>query len=258
MHQLVREIIEKNELRKDMTTEQTDDAIAKIESMTSVPDVIVIESDTYHEGIVGLIAGRLKELYNRPSFVFTHHNGVYKGSARSIDGLNLMDLLNKEKTLLLGYGGHKSAAGLSIDPAKFDEFVIDINKNANLTDELRTKKIDVDAAFKVGEISEELIDGIAKLKPYGMNFPKPRFGLSDFVADLINTGSPYRGSDQKTVRLVDKNKFTVIMFKNPEAFQNVLHKFQRGQVIKVIGSPSTNLFNNVVSLQFQVEDNLMF
>ena len=258
MHQLVREIIEKNELRKDMTTEQTDAAVAKIEAMGAVPDVIVLEDDSYHEGIVGLIAGRLKELYNRPSFVFTYHDGVYKGSARSIDGVNLMDLLNKEKALLLGFGGHKSAAGLSIDPDKFDDFVVDINKNANLTDELRTKRVDVDMAFTVEDISEDLIDGIAKLKPYGMGFPKPRFGLSNFVADLINTGSPFRGADQKTVRLVDKNKFTVIMFKNPEAFQKVLPKFQQGKVIKVIGSPSTNLFNNVVSLQFQVEDNLMF
>jgi single-stranded-DNA-specific exonuclease len=217
-----------------------------------------LEDDSYHEGLVGLIAGRLKGLYHSPSFVFTYHDGVYKGSARSIDGVDLMELLNKEKALLLGFGGHKSAAGLSIDPDKFDDFVVDINKNANLTDELRTKRVDVDMAFTVEDISEDLIDGIAKLKPYGMGFPKPRFGLSNFVADLINTGSPFRGTDQKTVRLVDKNKFTVIMFKNPEAFQKVLPKFQQGKVIKVIGSPSTNLFNNVVSLQFQVEDNLMF
>ena len=258
MHSLVREIIESNEVRKDLTTTQTDDAIAKVNAMSCLPDVIVIEDDNYHEGIVGLIAGRLKELYNRPSFVFTKHNGVYKGSARSIDGLNLMDLLGKEKQYLLGYGGHKSAAGLSIDPSNFDEFVKDINKNANLTEDLKTKKIDVDAAFQVEEISEDLIDRIAKLKPYGMNFPKPRFGLSNFKADIQNTGSPYRGADQKTVRLVDKNKFTVIMFKNPEAFQKVENKFNSGQIIKVIGSPSTNLFNNVVSLQFQVEDDYMF
>lgn len=258
MHQLVREIIETNERRKEMTTEQTDDAVLKIEAMGAVPDVIVLEDDNYHEGIVGLIAGRLKELYNRPSFVFTCHDGVYKGSARSIDGVNLMDLLGKEKPLLLGFGGHKSAAGLSIDPAKFDEFVVDINKNANLTDELKTKQVDVDMAFRVEDISEELIAGIARLKPYGMNFPKPRFGLSDFVADVNNTGSPYRGADQKTIRLVDRNRFTVIMFKNPEAFQKIESKFHRGQVIKVIGSPSTNLFNNVVSLQFQVEDGYMF
>lgn len=258
MKQLVREIIESNELRKDMTTEQTDDAISKIEDMGTIPDVIVLESDGYHEGIVGLIAGRLKELYNRPSFVFTKHNGIYKGSARSIDGVNLMELLDKEKQFLLGYGGHKSAAGLSIDPSQFDAFVTDININANLTEELKVKKVPVDAAFNVEDISEELIASIENLKPYGMNFPRPRFGLSNFVADIQKTGSPYRGADKKTIRLVDKNKFTVIMFKNPESFKSVEHKFNQGAVIKVIGVPLTNLFNNVVSLQFQVEDNYMF
>ena len=263
---LVKYIIENNETRKEITTTQTDDAIEKVEAMSNIPDVIVIHDKNYDEGIVGLIAGRLKELYNRPAFVFTtaekEENGqnitVYKGSARSIDSVNLIELLRKEKQYLLGFGGHKAAGGVTIDPSKLDDFIKAINTDAQLTKEQKTKKIDVDAAFRVDEISEDLIDRIDNLKPYGMAFPKPRFGLSDFVADQTYTGSPYRGSDGKTVRLVDRNKFTVIMFKNPEAFAKIEHKYQSGQVIKAIGMPAANLFNNNISLQFQVEDGYMF
>lgn len=266
MLELVKYIIENNEKRKEMTTEQTDDAIERVNAMAQLPDVIVLHSDDYHEGIVGLIAGRLKELFNRPSFVFTsvhkEENGkpitIYKGSGRSIDGVNLIELLRKEKDYLLGFGGHKAAGGLSILPEQLEAFTEAINVDAALTDDLRTKKIDVDMAFMVEEITEDLIDGIEKLKPYGMSFPKPRFGLSNFVADIQNTGEPHKGADGKTIRLVDRNKFTMIMFKNPEAFDKVERKFQNGQVIKAIGMPSANLFNNNVSLQFQVEDGYMF
>ena len=104
-----------------------------------------------------------------------------------------------------------------------------------------------------------MVDGIEMLKPFGEKFEKPRFGLQHFIADIPSTGNPYRGSDKQTIRLLNTEGFTVLMFKNADTFeQRVESKFQKRQEIKCIGYPSVNVFNNRTSLQMIVEENFMF
>jgi len=260
MDALVQEIILNNEDRKRYTEEQTAMAIEKIEKMDELPDVLVVYDPEFMEGIVGLIAGRLKERYNRPSIAFANNgDGILKGSARSIDDVNMIEsLLTLPEGIIEKCGGHPGAAGLAIKEVNLEEFEKAICTEIVLTEEQKEKVINIDAAFEVNNITEELIDGINALKPFGQNFEKPRFGLQKFIADIPLSGNPYRGADKATIRLVNNEGFTVIMFKNPESFEAIEHKFEDKEEIKCIGYPSINVFNNKTSLQFQVEEGLMF
>ena len=260
MEELVDKIIVNNENRKRFTEEQTQIAIEYFEKMEELPDVLVTYNETYMEGIVGLIAGRLKEHFHRPAIAFAKNGNILKGSARSIDGVNMIDhLLNIKNDCILQCGGHAGAAGLSIDEIKLDKFKKYILNEIKLTEEQKKHIVYIDAAISVKEITEEMIDGLEILKPFGEGFAKPRFGLQDFIADIPSTGNPYRGADKQTIRLLNNEGFTVLMFKNAATFENrVESKFQKGQVIKCIGYPSINVFNNRTSLQMIVEESYMF
>lgn len=258
MEEIVDYLILNNEDRKQFTEEQTEIALKKIDE-ENLPDVIVVYDESFMEGIVGLIAGRLKEKYNRPTIAFAKNGSNLKASARSIDGVNMIEsLLKLPKNMILQCGGHAGAAGISIEESKLEKFEKKINSVIKLTDEQKCKHIPIDAAIKVGEITEEMIDGIETLKPFGQNFEKPRFGLQQFVADIPSTGNPYRGKDAETIRLVNNEGFTVLMFHGKDRFSMIEEKFEEKKEIKCIGYPSINVFNNKVSLQFRVEENLMF
>ena len=226
--------------------------------MNEIPDVLVTYDDSYMEGIIGLIAGRLKEHFHRPAIAFAKNGNILKGSARSISGINIIEHLVNIKDELLKYGGHAGAAGLSIEENNFENFKEIILNEIQLTKEQKKKVVNIDAAIKVQDISEELIDGIEMLKPFGEGFEKPRFGLQKFIADIPSTGNPYRGKDKQTIRLLNNEGFTVLMFKNAKTFENIEYKFQQGKEIKCIGYPSVNVFNNRTSLQMIVEENFIF
>ena len=258
MDEIVDFLILNNEDRKRFTEEQTEIALEKIDE-EHLPDVIVVYDECFMEGIVGLIAGRLKEKYNRPTIAFAKNGDSLKASARSIDGVNMIEsLLKLPKKMLIGCGGHAGAAGLRIEEKDLEKFTKKINSIIKLTADQKNKHVYIDAAMKVGEISEEMIDGIEMLKPFGQNFEKPRFGLQQFIADIPSTGNPYRGKDGETIRLVNNEGFTVLMFNGANRFSMIEDKFEEKMEIKCIGYPAVNVFNNKVSLQFKVEENLMF
>lgn len=259
MEQLVDKIIVNNENRKRFTEEQTKLAIKQFEEMDELPDVLVTYDETYMEGIVGLIAGRLKEHFHRPAIAFAKNGDKLKGSARSIDNVNIIEHLLNISDELITCGGHAGAAGLSISEDNLKNFHAAILNEIQLTEAQKEKVVYIDAAIPVEKISETMVDGIEMLKPFGEKFEKPRFGLQHFIADIPSTGNPYRGSDKQTIRLLNTEGFTVLMFKNADTFeQRVESKFQKRQEIKCIGYPSVNVFNNRTSLQMIVEENFMF
>ena len=160
---------------------------------------------------------------------------------------------------LITCGGHAGAAGLSISENNLDKFTDAILNEIQLSEVQKEKVVYIDAAIPVENITEEIIDGIEMLKPFGEKFEKPRFGLQHFIADIPSTGNPYRGADKQTIRLLNTEGFTVLMFKNADTFeQRIETKFQKREEIKCIGYPSIHVFNNRTSLQMIVEENFMF
>lgn len=239
---------ERNELRKEMTTEQCLEAEAMVQ-VKGLKHVIVAYSPLFHEGLVGLIAGRLKEEYNRPVFVFGGEEGKLKGSGRGIDGFHLKKALEvlKEKNLILGGGGHAKACGCSLDISMLEGFEKTVNEMAEavLTEEDFVKKIDIDYVFHPSEVSIDVIDELRSLEPFGEAFPKPMLVVDGFNVNRIF----YMGSEKNHVKLCS-NDLDMILFRESDYFKSL----GEPKRVKAIGYPDINIWNNRVTVQFLIDN----
>jgi single-stranded-DNA-specific exonuclease len=238
----------KNDERKEMTTEQCLEAEAMIQ-IKGLKHVIVAYSPIFHEGIVGLIAGRLKEEYNRPVFVFGGEHGQLKGSGRGIDGFHLKQALDvlKEKNLILGGGGHAKACGCSLEESMLEGFEKVVNEMAEavLTEEDFVKKIDVDYVFHPSEVTIDLIDELRTLEPFGEAFAKPTLVVDGFNVDRTF----YMGTEKNHVKLTSSD-LDMILFREAEYFKSL----GEPKRIKAIGYPDINIWNNRVTVQFLIDN----
>ena len=235
--------IDTNKVRKEMTKEQTERAISMAEECEDDP-VLVIYDDSFHEGIVGIIAGRLKELFWKPAIVLARgETGVLKGSGRSLDEIPLNEALNACDQYLLSHGGHAKAAGLSLPAESLDSFRTAINTYATNCLEGKTirKETPLAAVLTEDTLTEDLIHSLRILEPYGEGFAEPLFGLK-----AIPTSIQYMGSEQQHVKLRCENSGLSIIFWNKgEEYKN-----RRSLPSKFIGKPQLNLWNDNVNVQF--------
>ena len=172
---------ELNESRKDMTVKGTEQAIEKIEQSPLMNDkVLVVKLENCHESLVGIIAGRIRERYNKPAIVFTDVEEGVKGSGRSIEAYNMFEELLKCKDLLSRFGGHPMAAGLSLPAENLEELRKRLNANTTLTQEDLRPVIHIDAAMPIGYITEEFVEQLELLEPFGKGNPKPVFAEQHF------------------------------------------------------------------------------
>lgn len=168
---------ELNEERKNMTLNGIEKAALQIESSSLKDDkVLVIYEPEIHESIAGIIAGRIKERYNKPTIVLTNGKDGPKGSGRSIEEYNMYEELLKCKDLLGRFGGHPMAAGLSLEKENIDKLRIALNNNVLLTSEDLIPKIYIDMELPIEYINYKLIDEINSLEPFGKGNSKPLFG----------------------------------------------------------------------------------
>lgn len=186
------ELISLNISRKSLTEQFTAEAINQIESSNLLNDkVIVVYLPKCHESLAGIIAGRIKERYNKPSFVITDSEGLAKGSGRSIEEFSMFEEMTKCKELFTKFGGHPMAAGLSLKKENIDKFRSIINKNCSLTDEDLIPKLHIDMQMPINYITKELIYDIDKLKPFGKGNTKPIFvqkGLNVLHPKVVGSG----------------------------------------------------------------------
>ena len=141
--------------------------------------VLVVFLPHCHESIAGIIAGRVKEEYNRPTFVLTRTKEGVKGSGRSIEGYHMYQEMSQVKELFLKFGGHPMAAGLSMEEEKIPELRARLNHNCILTEEDFIPKVHIDIALPVGYITEDFIEELTLLEPFGTGNEKPLFAQKD-------------------------------------------------------------------------------
>jgi single-stranded-DNA-specific exonuclease len=239
-----------NDERKNLTERQYERA-EEIIKEKGLKNVIVVYDEHFHEGIIGLIAGRLKEKYHRPTFVFTKHHDVLKGSARSIEGFHLKKSFEVLSEYIVGGGGHAKAAGLSIREDQLEEFERAINELSEkwLTEEDFVKKYYIDAIIDAKTVDIDIVDELKTLEPFGEAFPKPVLTLENFEAQKIF----YMGDERNHVKLIDGN-LSVIIWREAEKFKEIGEPLS----VKAIGYPRLNVYKNNVYLQFEVDgDNFM-
>lgn len=191
-----------NQSRKSLTEEGKEAAIHQVENTDLKNDrVLVIYLPDCHESIAGIIAGRIREKYHKPTFVLTKGENSAKGSGRSIEAYSMYEELVRCADLLIQFGGHPMAAGLSIEEKNIEKFRRRLNQNCSLTEEDLQPKIVIDVPMPISYITKNLIRQIALLEPFGKGNTKPLFAQKGLkVLDAVVVG---RNRNVAKVRLMD-------------------------------------------------------
>ncbi len=179
---------EKNEERQRQMDQVEREAMADIEKNGDSSNKLIIVSGEWPKGVIGPTASRLVEKLNKPVMIFSYDNKEsYTGSARSIEGVNILELIKEFGDLVQKFGGHKGAAGLTLIKSKFAKFSKQIISSANskINALILTKKVRVDAEMCPDEVKFETIRLIEKMEPFGMGNPRPCFYLSDSTVSQI-------------------------------------------------------------------------
>ena len=181
-----------------LTEQGTEAAYKLIEGSNLKNDrVMVVFLPDCHESLAGIIAGRIREKYHKPAFVLTRGEKSVKGSGRSTENYSMYEELVKCDSLLLQYGGHPMAAGLSIEEANVEAFRRQLNENCTLTEEDMIPKIVIDVPMPISYINEKLIRQLSVLEPFGKGNAKPVFAQKNLR--VLKTG--IYGKTQNTVKL---------------------------------------------------------
>ena len=191
-----------NQSRKSLTEEGKEAAIHQVENTDLKNDrVLVIYLPDCHESIAGIIAGRIREKYHKPTFVLTKGENSAKGSGRSIEAYSMYEELVRCADLLIQFGGHPMAAGLSIEEKNIEKFRRRLNQNCSLTEEDLQPKIVIDVPMPISYITKNLIRQITLLEPFGKGNTKPLFAQKGLkVLDAVVVG---RNRNVAKVRLMD-------------------------------------------------------
>lgn len=167
---LLAEKLEKANRKRQMLTEKAvDDAIISIEAKGGETDAIIVAQKSFNEGVVGLVASRLKELYYRPAFVGARGDEITRGSARSIPGFNVATALDGCSDILIKYGGHEKAGGFTLETKKlrqFEERLIGIAGEQLDADRL-LPKMEIDAEVRISDLDADLLDFMYLMEPFG-------------------------------------------------------------------------------------------
>lgn len=247
------ELIALNESRKDLTRRNVEKAeeIVEKENLLS-KRVLSIYLPDCHESLAGIIAGRLRERYHRPTFVMTKGEDCIKGSGRSIEEYSMYEELTKASDLLLKFGGHPMAAGFSLEEKNREAFMDRLESVCTLTAEDLQEKIRFDMVLPFAYISERLVEEIALLEPFGKSNPKPLFAASK-VRVLEKS---VVGKNRNVLRMTlseGAKTFPAVCFSDPE---ERLHRLQEKgeEEISILYYPNINEYRGNRFVQLVVED----
>ncbi|MFQ9066594.1 MAG: single-stranded-DNA-specific exonuclease RecJ [Romboutsia timonensis] len=240
---LAQEIVDLNDARKHMTKEGVDRAINIIDSTDINNDnILVVYIPDIHESLAGIVAGRVKEQYNKPTIILTKSEEGVKGSARSIEEYNMFEGLLACKELLDKFGGHPMAAGLSLQEDKVDELRIALNNKCELTDEDLTRKIMIDSSLPLEYLNLHLIEELNVLEPFGKGNSKPVFG----VRDAKITKAMLLGKDKNVLKLklLTNNNITIdaMIFNDLENFESkIIEKYGNEELDNLYNKSNNNI-----------------
>lgn len=265
------ELRQLNDERKKMTEDGAKEAIDMIEGSEMVNDtVLVVYLPSCHESIAGIIAGRIKERYYKPTLVFTDAEEGVKGSGRSIEAYNMYEELTKVSDLFTKYGGHKMAAGMSLAHREdIDTLRYRLNANSTLTQIDMVKKLLIDVPMPLSYASMQLVKSFDLLEPCGNGNPHPMF--ADRNISLIGMEKKGKVRQIAKLRAEDESgrRFELMYFDDPDTLSEYIGRVagedklsrllsgrcQRGEILtKIAYNPSINVYNNIESLQLVVKE----
>jgi single-stranded-DNA-specific exonuclease len=208
---------------------------------------LVLHKASWHPGVIGIVAARIVEQYYRPTIMLATNDGVIKGSARSIAGYDIFEAIKACSDLLIQFGGHKYAAGLSLDPKNLQQFVekFEYVVSSTLDDELKTPVIEIDAVLDLNTINGEFMSMLKQFEPFGPQNPRPTF-LSQNL--FLSDARILNGSHLKMKVKVNGVTYDAIKFRNGETNVRV------GDRLDIVYSLEENHYAGNIYYQLQVKD----
>ena len=247
---LAADLKELNDSRKEMTEEGVEEAVRQIESSSWKDDqVLVVYLPECHESIAGIIAGRIKERYYRPTFVLTKGETGVKGSGRSIEAYDMFAEMSRCRELFTKFGGHKLAAGLSLEEENVEVFRKRINELADLTEDDLQMKVSIDMRLPFPYINEELIHELKILEPFGKGNGKPLFAESKLR--VIQPRIFGKNRNVLKCRLEDQqgNQMEAVYFGEVE---DCLQQMEKKQIMSFTYYPSINEYMGRRTIQLTI------
>ena len=247
---LAADLKELNDSRKEMTEEGVEEAVRQIESSSWKDDqVLVVYLPKCHESIAGIIAGRIKERYYRPTFVLTRGETGVKGSGRSIEAYDMFAEMSRCRELFTKFGGHKLAAGLSLEEENVEVFRKRINELADLTEDDLQMKVSIDMRLPFPYINEELIHELKILEPFGKGNGKPLFAESKLR--VIQPRIFGKNRNVLKCRLEDQqgNQMEAVYFGEVE---DCLQQMEKKQIMSFTYYPTVNEYMGKRTIQLTI------
>lgn len=242
---LAKELSETNVRRQDLTFQQVKDAQEQVKEQID-ESLIFVQSKDFHEGVIGLIAGKLSERYHKPAIVIALDGETAKASARSIPGVNIIELIRTVQDDLLAVGGHPMAAGFGVEVDKIEKIKQKLQETANKLDpNLFEKTVELACNIPLELVDEKTYDIIQKFQPFGQKNREPLFGLNNLT--IIETKKMGKKEEHLKIFVKDnsENSIQIIFWK--QGF--LADQLKEGEQIKVAGFISINKWRNRVTMQ---------
>lgn len=262
------ELKELNDSRKGMTLQGTEQAIELIEQTALKEDkVLVIYLPECHESLAGIIAGRIRECYQKPVFVLTKAEDGVKGSGRSIDAYHMYDKMSECKELYTKYGGHKLAAGVSMPEENVEKFRRYLNEHCELSAEDFEERILIDVPMPMSYVTTDFVKQLSVLEPFGNGNPKPVFAQKNLHICKGRILGKNSNVGKYLVKDETGRQYDMIYFGNLDKWHDFLTEhfgqeerdrlYQAGSdviQISVIYYPDINVYQGRESLQMVMKD----
>jgi len=250
--EIAKKLEDDNRRRKRIDEDTLQEALAQMNEIVDLKNdrAIVLAGQDWHQGVIGIVASRLVERYHLPTVMISITNGEGKGSARSIPGFHLCDALKQCEHLLLQYGGHKYAAGLSISPDKIEQFrekFMEVS-SGELSDEDIKPKLRIDLELELSDISEKFMDTLESFAPFGPQNMRPVF----ITRNCEIYGRPQVvGNNHLRMKVRKGNAmFDVIGF----GFGDLFTQLASGSMVDLVYCLEYNTFNNETHIQIRLKD----
>lgn len=259
IYEMARDLVKLNNKRKNLTEEAFNKVNEIIkENSYYKDDVIVVYASDINESICGIVAGRIKEKYYRPTLILTNakEDDISKGSGRSISTYNMYEKISPYADKLESFGGHPMACGLSIQIDKIDDFRKFLNENAELSKNDKEKSINIDTQIPISKLSLEFAESLDRFKPFGKDNSRPLFankGVDIASISMI-------GKEKNTLKLsLFQNGiyYNAIKFQAEDDYNYLKDKFNGdilGKKIDIVYYPDVNEFRGNRSLQLKLID----
>lgn len=230
INQMIAQLIEYNTERQDICNVAYEECRLRLEKMNlSNVKSIVMKGDNWNIGILGIVAARISEEFNRPTFLFGKDGEFLKGSCRSIEGVDIHKILGDISSILTAYGGHTMAAGVTIEASKFEQFAKDVENNIsqNYDDSIFAQHADYDLEIGIEDVNEDFVKQMSVLEPFGCQNPTPiyRVQFDKCICNPITTNSPHLTIQVQNTQL--------LCFNHPEYYNLISQHSQKDALIEL-------------------------